>query len=54
MKDLFKNTNLVKDINMLEAIMRRNFFIKKHWRNGGGIHKVYFNKRNINDCSFID
>eukprot|EP00347_Sterkiella_histriomuscorum_P012565 403368078 len=33
-----------KDLNMLDSIFRRNFFIKKHWRNEGGIKNVKFGK----------
>jgi len=34
--------NLLKDSHMLEAVFRRNFFIKKHQRNPGGVKKTYF------------
>jgi hypothetical protein len=45
---------MIKDFNMLETILRRNFFIKKHWRNGGGIKNVYFNRKSNNDLSLIE
>ena len=33
LKESVKRSQLSKDFNMIEVIMRRNFFIKKHWRN---------------------
>jgi len=48
------DSQMAKDINMFESILRRNFFIKKHWRNGAGVSKVLFNKRASNDNSLFE